>query len=183
MNAEVTEPKPAERNEAAAPAAQAAGRFAQWPLSLALFVSLFIFDHATKWWAAVYLQGTEEHPPRVITIIPGLFDFRYAENTGAAFSIGTGKTGLLAIVSLVASLGFAWFWYTLPAREKWGRAAVALILSGAIGNLIDRAFRGYVIDFLHVFYKDWHYPIFNIADSAICVGAAILAVRLLQKKI
>jgi signal peptidase II len=184
-----TLPTPPEDAAAAAASPAAAeprpepGKLAHWQMSLGLFVGWFVVDHATKFWAETRLAPTLTKAPEVITIIPGMFDLVYAQNTGAAFSIGEGRVGFLAIISLLASCGFTWFWYTLPAAEKWGRAATALILSGAVGNLIDRAFRGFVVDFIHVFWRDHHYPIFNIADSCICVGAAILIWRAWKGKL
>ncbi len=153
------------------------GRFADWPLSLALLVGFFILDHATKFWAEAALKPGPGRGYPVIEIIPGFFDLQYHENTGAAFSMATGQTKLLAVVSLLATIGFSWFWWTLPASERWGRCAVALILSGAVGNMIDRMAREYVVDFIHFYFREYHYPIFNIADTCICVGAAIIVWR------
>ena len=153
------------------------GRFADWPLSLALLAGFFILDHATKFWAESALKPGPGRGYPVIEVIPGFFDLQYHENTGAAFSMATGQTKLLAVVSLLATIGFSWFWWTLPAKERWGRCAVALILSGAVGNMIDRMAREYVVDFIHFYFRGYHYPIFNIADTCICVGAAIIVWR------
>ena len=67
-----------------------------------------------------------------------------------------------------------WWLKRLPASNKVLCSAYALVLAGAIGNLYDRIAYGYVIDFLHVYYENWHFPVFNIADCAICIGAALL---------
>ena len=158
------------------------GRFAQWQMSAALFVAWFIVDHATKWWAFTALRGDGFNGP-VIHLIPNCLALRYAENTGAAFSMFTGKVFALGFVSLAATIGLGWFWWSLPAKEKWGRAATALILSGAVGNMIDRFARGYVVDFILAYWRDHYWPTFNIADTCICVGAGILAIRLLKGKI
>lgn len=177
---------------AEAPKAEA-GRLAHWKLSASLVVGWFVIDHATKYWAEVTLKPdwwgvvrptAEMFANRpAIDVIPGFLRFVYGENTGAAFSILEGQTTLLGVFSLVASVAMAWYWYTLPRGEIWGRAAVALIFSGAVGNMIDRFFRGFVVDFIDAYVGSYHWPTFNIADSCICVGAAILATRFLQRKI
>lgn len=157
------------------------GGFANWPINLGIVVGFFIIDHATKWWATVALRTPpNEFVERVIAVIPGFLNFRYAENTGAAFSIMDGKVEILAWVSLFASTFIAWWWYTIPAQEKAARYALALIFSGAVGNLIDRFARGFVVDFIDAYIGQRHWPTFNIADSCICIGAFILAWRLFK---
>lgn len=172
------------------------GGIVDLPLSLGVFLVGLVADLLTKlwaihalrpdWWPRPPSQAAWDARPE-ITIIPGFFRFVYAENEGAAFSILYGHVTLLALISLVASIGLIWFWYSLPAGEKWGRLATILILSGAVGNLFDRAFRGSVVDFIDVYIvlggESHHWPTFNIADSCICVGAGILAWRLLAGKI
>lgn len=195
----VADPKTKEESRKRKPAEKArepAGGTALLQPSLGLFVFWLVADVLTKlwairalrpeWWSQVPTQAMWDSRPE-ITLIPGFFRLVYAENQGAAFSILYGHVTVLAIISLVASVGLIWFWYTLPAGEKWGRFATALILSGAVGNLFDRALRGHVVDFIDVYIilggESHHWPTFNIADSCICVGAAILAWRLLAGKI
>ncbi len=161
--------------------------------SLAVAIIGLALDHLTKFWAikalkpdwyGVYRPTFEMlELQEKITIIPGCLQFIYAENRGAAFSMLYGKTGLLSVISFVASIGIIWFWLSLPKTEKWGRIALAMLLGGAIGNLIDRYFRGYVVDFIDAYIGESHWPTFNIADSLICVGATILAIRFLKGKI
>ncbi|MDX2177340.1 MAG: signal peptidase II [Candidatus Sumerlaeia bacterium] len=170
-------PTPSSADAAAASAEAPAGGFAFWRASAAIFLVGFIVDHATKFWAESDLKPVPGFPHESIVLIPGFFNLTYAENTGAAFSIMSGHPELLALVSLAVSAMLGWFWYTLPAGEKWARGAIALILSGAIGNVIDRLVRGFVVDFFHAYWRDHHWPIFNVADSAICVGAAIVVWR------
>lgn len=142
-------------------------------------VGLVAFDHATKLATIHWLKPTTPFDVPVVTIIPGVFQFRYAENRGAAFSLFDGNVGALAIVSLVASVLIAWWWTRLPASEHWGRWALVMILGGAIGNLIDRAFRGFVVDMLDFYVNvgGHQWPVFNVADSLICVGVGIVMVR------
>ncbi len=168
-------------------------RLSFWPVSLGLFVFWLVADQLTKlwaiaalrpeWWGSEFVTREQWEAMRVIEIIPGFLQLRYAENPGAAFSLLDGHTGLLTAVSVVASLALMIYWWFLPPAEKWARGAVALILSGAVGNLIDRAGRGAVVDFIDAYIGQYHWPTFNVADSCIVVGAAILAIRFIQGKI
>ena len=111
-------------------------------------------------------------------IIPGFFNLTLAYNRGIAFGLFANLSELLRIVilvlatslMLVVALIFLWREYS---NSKFGLTALGFILGGAIGNLYDRAFTGYVVDFIDIFYKDYHWPAFNTADSAICVGQLI----------
>lgn len=102
------------------------------------------------------------------------FNFTYVHNTGAAFSVFEGQRWpLIAVAVLICS--FLSFMLYRTAKESWMvNIAYCLIIGGAIGNLVDRLVHGYVIDFLHFYIKDWHYPVFNIADVAICIGAGLI---------
>lgn len=147
-------------------------------IPLAVTLSVIVLDQLTKWWAIVRLKPEgwphPVHPVPRVEILPGWLDFTYAENTGAAFSMFTGWPGALAMVSLtIAGVIFWWYWQT-PREHRGTRIALALVLGGAIGNLIDRVLRQAVVDFIHVFWRDHHFPTFNVADSAICIGIALL---------
>lgn len=158
--------------------AEVPGGVAFWRASAAIVAATMVLDHATKFWAKAVLEPMiSAVGPPAIPVIPGLFELRYAENRGAAFSLFYGNVGALAIVSLVALVFLGWWWRSLPASDRWSRGAIALVAGGAVGNLLDRIFRGYVVDMFHAYYDKWSWPIFNIADSAICVGVAILIVR------
>lgn len=103
-----------------------------------------------------------------------------AHNYGAAFSFLNDAggwqrwlfTGLASVVTLVL---IVWL-FRLPAREKLTAAALGLIIGGAVGNLVDRVNHGYVVDFIDVYYRDWHWPAFNLADSAITCGVILLLI-------
>lgn len=168
-------------NDASAPSTP--GRMAYLPLCATVMLTGIAVDQLVKLWAQRALMATADHPGRIITIIPGFFDLTYATNTGAAFSFADGHVGPLAIVSAISTIAFSVFWWYLPAKERVGRVAIALILSGAIGNLIDRVSRGYVVDMFHAFWREWHYPIFNVADTFICIGAAVMAWLLFKGRI
>ncbi len=143
------------------------------PVSRALFVGLagavFLVDQFTKLAAVEWLMGR----PGII-VIPGLFNLQYATNTGAAFSIASDHTGLLTIFSLVVTIVLAVWGWRLRREEHGMRLGLGLIVGGAAGNVIDRARLGYVIDFLDVhWFNRAHWPTFNVADSAICVGIVL----------
>lgn len=112
-------------------------------------------------------------------VFPG-FNLTYVQNTGAAFSFlsdaGGWQRWLFISLSSVVSIGLIIWIYTLPVTWRWLSAALALILGGAVGNLVDRIAYGYVIDFMDVYYDKWHWPAFNIADSAISVGVVMLII-------
>jgi signal peptidase II len=112
-----------------------------------------------------------------ITLLPA-FNLTYVHNTGAAFSFlsdaGGWQRWLFAGLALLISVAIANWMAHLKRQEILLSIALALVLGGAVGNLIDRVFYGYVIDFLDVYYHEWHWPAFNIADSAICIGVFLM---------
>lgn len=112
-----------------------------------------------------------------ISIVP-FFNLTYVHNTGAAFSFlahaGGWQRWLFAGLALIISVAIG-IWITrLKQQEVLLALALSLVLGGAVGNLIDRVAYGYVIDFLDIYYQTWHWPAFNIADSAICVGVFLM---------
>jgi signal peptidase II len=116
-------------------------------------------------------------------IIPGLLQFLYAENHGAAFSFLADAGGWQRWFFAAIAFGFSavvilWLW-RLPAEKRWEPCALALVLGGALGNLWDRIVFGYVRDFISVYYGSWSFPVFNVADMAISVGAAMLVIEML----
>jgi signal peptidase II len=108
-------------------------------------------------------------------LIPNFLDFRFVTNTGAAFSRLEGHTEMLTAVSIIISMVvIVWAWRLKPSEQGF-RLSFGLILGGAIGNLIDRVRMGHVIDFIDAHWREvYHWPTFNLADSAICVGIALL---------
>ncbi len=132
-------------------------------------------DQLTKWWAAATLSAGA-----VQALIPGFIDFRYHVNTGAAWSFLAGHSWgihLLSLVSLLASILFAIGIIRLKDRRI--RFCLALILGGAVGNLLDRTFRQGVIDFISVSFGDYYFPIFNVADMLLVIGLVLAIVFLL----
>jgi len=140
--------------------------------TLWLSVVVFVVDQATKWLAVEYLLG---RPP--VEIMPG-FDLQLVYNTGAAFGMlddaGGWQNAFFIAVAAGISLFIVHQLRRLTRAELQIAVSYALILGGALGNVIDRLRQGYVVDFIHWFYRDYHWPNFNIADSAICIGAALL---------
>lgn len=145
-------------------------RFKQqnWWWAFVAATGVVILDQISKLLAVGYLYGEP------ISLLPFL-TLRFLCNPGAAFSILQGFTGFLTVVSVVFVLFFSWEIWRLRRMTDTHvlyPVALSLILGGAAGNLIDRAFRGCVVDFLHVHYDWFNFPVFNIADSAVCIGAA-----------
>ena len=111
-----------------------------------------------------------------VTVIPDLLDFRYVRNTGAAFGLLNNvdipfKPALMTAIALFAMIAIGFYASRTALDERLSRIGLALVLGGAIGNLIDRIATGYVVDFIDVYWRGWHFWAFNVADAAITVGA------------
>lgn len=133
---------------------------------------VLLLDQASKLSIDATMQLYESIP------LAPYFNLTYAHNTGAAFSFlahaGGWQRWLFAGLAVIMSGAIGVWLSRLQHQEKLLATALSLILGGAVGNLIDRVAYGYVIDFLDVYYQDWHWPAFNIADSAICIGVALM---------
>lgn len=134
-----------------------------------LSLIVIVFDQASKYLASVFLT-----PYKPLPVFP-MFNFTLAYNSGAAFSFLSGAGDwhrwFFAGFSFIVSVILAVWLYRTESQARFLLAGISLILGGAIGNLIDRALDGYVIDFIDVYYKHHHFATFNLADSAICIGA------------
>jgi signal peptidase II len=120
-----------------------------------------------------------------IEIIPGFFNLTRVHNYGAAFGLMNAadfpfKTVILSIVAAVALFALTVYASTLPVEQLLARIGLALIVGGAAGNLIDRLTAGFVVDFVDVYWRDWHFWAFNVADAAITVGVAFMILDLLD---
>lgn len=137
-------------------------------------VVVLILDQLTKYLAAGYLMRQGE-----IHLLPFL-NLVLVHNTGAAFgflsSAGGWQNVFFIVVALAACAFILWMGWRLGAKDKLLATALMLVLGGALGNLVDRVFHGYVIDFIDVYYGTWHWPAFNVADSAITIGAVLLII-------
>ncbi len=137
-------------------------------------------DQLTKYWIVHTLPLGTYGPGRWIPVIDGFFHLVHVGNTGAAWSLFTGQSTLLALLALV-TLGAIYFWRrTLGLRQRWMQISFGLLCGGIVGNLIDRLAYGHVVDFLDFHFGSYIYPTFNIADSGIVVGVAIYFVRNLR---
>ncbi len=136
---------------------------------------VIVLDQISKQLAEHYLVF---HVP--VPVVP-LFNLTLSYNTGAAFSFlsdaGGWQRWFFVVLALIVSSVIVLWMRKLPAQDKWVAIALGMVLGGAIGNVIDRVLFGHVIDFLHVYYQQWSWPIFNIADSAIFVGVAHITDR------
>ncbi|MGI6408643.1 MAG: signal peptidase II [Gammaproteobacteria bacterium] len=147
-----------------------------------LSVLVIALDQASKHWFEHNLSLYEQ-----IVVIPDLFSWTLAYNKGAAFSFLADQGGwqrwFFALVALVAS-GVLLVWLKrLQRHERLLAAGLALVLGGALGNLYDRVVLGHVVDFILVHWQDrWFFPAFNLADSAITVGASILILDMIVNK-
>lgn len=120
-----------------------------------------------------------------IEVIPGLLNLTRVHNSGAAFGMLNAadvpfKAVVLTLVALLALAGVAWYTSTVPAEERLTRIGVASIAGGAIGNLIDRATAGYVLDFVDAYWQGWHFWAFNVADAAITIGVGLMILDMLK---
>jgi signal peptidase II len=139
-----------------------------------LILSLLVIaaDQATKLWVLAALQ-----PYEVIPVLP-VFNLTLVFNEGAAFSFladagGWQRWFFVGLAVLVSAVLLAWLWRLGP-EERLTAAGLSLVAGGAVGNLIDRLAYGHVVDFLDFYWRAWHWPAFNVADSAITVGVALL---------
>jgi signal peptidase II len=148
-------------------------------LEIIVAVSVVILDQITK---ALLRPALTLH--QSVEVIPGFLDLTRVHNTGAAFGMLNEmdfpmKTLVLSLVALIALGGVAWYAATVPLTDRLARIGVAGVLGGAIGNLIDRATTGYVLDFVDAYVGDWHFWAFNVADAAISVGVVFMILDML----
>jgi signal peptidase II len=142
-----------------------------------LFVSLgvIVLDQWTKWLVESRLPNHEAN-----TLIPGLLNLTHVRNTGVAFGLFasqgmTGGSWLLTVLGLAALTAVGIYFWFAPSRDRLLLIALALVVGGAVGNLIDRVSSGAVTDFIDVYVGAHHWPSFNVADSAISVGIVLMA--------
>jgi len=141
---------------------------------------VLVLDQISKIWVDLTLELHQSIP-----VIPN-FSITYAHNYGAAFSFlsdaGGWQRWFFAVLAIAVSIGIVIYLSKLKNEEKLLAVSLSLILGGAIGNIIDRVLYGYVIDFLDVYYQVYHWPIFNIADSAITVGVGLMLIESFMEK-
>lgn len=149
----------------------------KWCQLLVSMVVLVLADQLTKLWATVSLAGGPG-----IAVIPGVFEFQYVENRGAAFGILQNRQWLFIVGTVVMMVIIAMIYHKIPMEKRYRglRISCILILSGAVGNFIDRVRQQYVVDFLYC--KLIHFPVFNVADCFVVIGTILLVLIFFIKK-
>ena len=148
-------------------------------LEIIVAVVIVVLDQITK---AMVRPALALHES--VAVIPGFLDLTRVHNTGAAFGMLNAvdfpmKTLVLSCVALIALGGVAWYAATVPLADRLARVGVAGVLGGAVGNLIDRATTGYVLDFVDAYWGSWHFWAFNVADAAITFGVIFMILDML----
>ena len=148
-------------------------------LELAIVLTVVVLDQVTKMLvrnALALHDGVE--------LIPGFLDLTRVHNTGAAFGMMNGvdfafKTVVMSMVALAALGGVGWYALSVPLTDVVARIGIAGVVGGAVGNLIDRATAGYVLDFVDAYWNGWHFWAFNVADAAITLGVGCMILDIL----
>ena len=149
-------------------------------ITLAVASFVVALDRVTKAMVEAWLDAY-----RSVTLIPGLLDLTYVQNPGGVFGVFKGldptwRSVLFTVVPVAAIVLISIYAWRVPATQTMTHVALALILGGAVGNLVDRMQLGYVIDFVDAHWRGWHWPAFNVADSAICIGVGLLLLESLR---
>ena len=148
---------------------------------LALAAGVLVLDQATKAWICARLPYPTYGPPRHIAVIDDFFNLVNVGNTGAAWSLFSGRSTFLALLA-VATLIAIFAWRRQLGLRLWTvQVSFGLLCGGIVGNLVDRLVHGHVIDFLDFHFGSYIYPTFNVADSGICVGVAIYLLHSLRQ--
>ncbi|KAB0665430.1 signal peptidase II [Oryzomonas japonica] len=152
----------------------------RWAIFGSIAIVGLIVDQITKQYIDRSMQMFQSIP-----VIDGLFNITYVRNKGAAFSFlshASWRLPFFIAISAIAAVVIVIAFNRLRKDQLLAQVSLALIFSGAVGNLIDRVRLGEVIDFLDVYWKAHHWPAFNVADSLICVGVALLALDMLREE-
>lgn len=149
-----------------------------------LVVLALVLIALDQWTKSLVLGRLRLHES--VEVIPGLLDLTHVRNRGGAFGFLSDanlpmQPVWFGLIGVVATIAIAWYSLRTPTGERLVQLALALVLSGAVGNLIDRARFGHVIDFVDVYWGRHHWPAFNVADSAITVGVVLLVFDMLRR--
>ena len=161
-------------DDEARPPARARAAWLSTRVLVAVAATVVALDQATKALVRAWLPLYES-----VSIVPQLLDFTHVRNTGAAFGLLNAvdipfKPLLMTAIALAALVAIGVFAVRTSPTEPLARLGLALVFGGATGNLIDRVTAGYVVDFVDVYWRGWHFWAFNVADAAITVGACLL---------
>jgi len=153
-----------------------------YPLFIGPALTVLLLDQVSKW---LIINHLELH--QVLSIIPGFFNLVLVKNRGMAFGIlsqiRSGFSYYFLLTATIVAIGvIVFFFFWIKGKEKWLTVGLSLILGGAVGNLVDRVQFGYVIDFLDFFLRGYHWPAFNVADSAVTAGTFWLFINILKGK-
>jgi signal peptidase II len=152
---------------------------------LLLIITAGIIVTADQWTKQLIIDSVPLHTG--VEVITGFLDFAHVRNSGVAFGMLSGSASsfqriFFILLSFAAMVVIAWMLYSSPAIELGLLAGCSLFFGGALGNLIDRIRFGQVIDFIDVHWGNLHWPAFNVADSALCVGACLFLLHVVLKK-
>ncbi|MFL0246723.1 signal peptidase II [Candidatus Clostridium stratigraminis] len=148
-------------------------------MEILIIVLGLLLDRITKLWAlkSLYINGD-------VVIIKNIFAFSYLENRGAAFGIFQNKVQLLSIVTSIVVLAMIFYLVKYKPKSRFLRISMAMIITGAIGNLIDRFVYKFVVDFILVHYKTvYYFPTFNVADMFVVIGTCLLALSIIRDEV
>ncbi len=173
---------PASPPRAESPARSRLERVRVYRLLLILAATVFVLDQATKAWISARLPYPTYGPQSAeIVVIEGFFNLVHVGNTGAAWSLFSGRSGFLALLAVATLVAiFAWR-HQLGLRLWTVQISFGLLCGGILGNLVDRLIHGHVVDFLDFHFGSYTYPTFNVADSGICVGVIIYLLHSLRQ--
>ena len=145
-----------------------------WIVPVLIAAVLVGVDQWTKYWAVTQLK-----PVGNITVVEGFLDFTFVENRGVAFGVFSGQKWLILVLTAAIIVFLLYFFVKMPRTREYQlvRAAMVPVLAGAVGNLLDRVFRGYVVDFFEITFISW--PVFNMADIFVVTGVIALAILIL----
>lgn len=151
---------------------------------IVIFSVIIILDQVAKFIVQGVFNGD---PYKVITVIKDFFLIRYVENKGAVWGIFSQSTSviipkIITVLSIFALIVVIYFFLKLESQCVLELTSLSFVIGGALGNIIDRLYQGYVVDFLDVFIKNHHWPTFNIADSFITIGVILLIISIWRGK-
>lgn len=147
-------------------------------MQIIILILGIVLDRISKMWALNTLASGKD-----IVIIKNLFSLSYLENRGAAFGIFQNRLIFLSLITVIVILGVAYFIVKYKPTSKLLKISLSLIISGAIGNLIDRIYYKFVVDFIMLHYKDvYFFPTFNVADTLVVIGTILLAIYILKEE-
>ena len=152
-----------------------------WFIALAVFVA----DQASKLWIMAHVPFDPRHAHGVdadIVLVRGFAYIIHVGNTGAAWSMFSGRSVLLALLACGTLLAIFFWRHALGLRDRFSQVCFGLLCGGIVGNLVDRLLHGHVIDFIDLHFGHYIYPTFNVADSGICVGVLLYVAQSLRAR-